>query len=355
MSGIGYRDWEVWINRDYFGAREIHQGHFELKMSNVLMVKQTIEFLYEKAEAVRREQFNASSFSIDSFLHPLAFAAATDEGLILRKYEPLESDETLLIEKIAQVLHELEALSVCVDIPLSCSELRYIIPSGIHNSGVVFFAGRKPFGRGLAFELEERDLASRKLQQDYDYLLSQNVPDKLVVAGKHYLAGLTLLGLEDTVPGLIDAAFMQFYVACEILTGGSSERKKAKRYVAAQPNGPHREIQVIIHHVWQVRDEYFGHGNIGKSLPLSKSTSAAFQIAKQVLVARWLCRRLRDLHFPSGLFLAREMRLNSGASSEAFSGTVQELESQFKIDYDFRRVEIFDRGGKRLEDYVLQS
>jgi hypothetical protein len=69
---------------------------------------------------------------------------------------------------------------------------------------------RLPIARGYSFEIEERGAASLAISEG-------DLPDvsKVRVAAQHHSTAMALLAMEDTVPGVIDASFMQFYLSIE--------------------------------------------------------------------------------------------------------------------------------------------
>ena len=112
-----------------------------------------------------------------------------------------------------------------------------------------------------------------------------------------------------------------------------------------------KELQVIAHQVWRVRNKYFGHGDVSSNLYANLTKSHAEAVAKQVLVARYLCRKLIDLHSPSNTFLAREMGLFFGSYSGNFAGQLQELREKFKVNFDRPIAKIYDEHGVEIETY----
>lgn len=84
----------------------------------------------------------------------------------------------------------------------------------------------------MAFEINERYTAQQKLLAALNYC--KPATPELKVAIQHYLTGMTLLGLEDQLPGLTDAAFMQFFQGCEALSNATEETKGfcVRTYVA---------------------------------------------------------------------------------------------------------------------------
>lgn len=353
MSVIGYREWEVWQNTTYFASPSTLSGQFVFSISPGLMARQTVEFVFEQIEEIRANRTYPSG-AVSGYLSPLVHPRppTPDGSLTLYKVEVFNTADSIPAV-LAMLLEELRALSLCVDFPLTCGRVEYDIPPGQVSSGTVFVALRKPLSRGLAFEVHEREAAADNLRNHFSEYASTHDPDALI-ATNHYLAGLTLLSLEDQSPGLLDGAFMQFYQACEtlLLHGPRETVTDAKKRIASDPNVPNqRDMQILVAHVWKVRHSFFGHR--GSTVPRTAST--VYQIAKQVLVARWLCRRLIDLHTRGADGLCREMRFYQGVRSEEFRGTVPEVETTFAIPgADGERVENFDAGGTVIETYVMR-
>lgn len=349
MSTIKYRDWEIWTNNDFFNASKIIDGYYLVRLTPSLMQEQTIEFLKEKIEFIRQ-----GVFSITGKLLPyLSVFLSFEEKNCINKHENFNNQSDIK-QLLNQILEEIEALSLCLDFPFNCYQIEYIVPPTQPVNGKVFVATRKSLSRGLAFEIDERGSASQKIANDYDYYLGSN--KNIKTASKHYLTGLTLLALEDTYPGLIDASFMQFYQGCEILCGSNFKEDEAKKYIAKKINNS-EDLQIIIHHIWHVRHTYFGHGNSDNNIFGNTDSKTIYLIAKQVLVARWLCKKLLDTKSPSGESLIREMRFYSKGTSEDFKGEVKELETNFRLKYgikDRRDINIFDSQGKIIKQYLLK-
>lgn len=346
MSALSYRDWDIWTNSTYYDGRT-YDGYFELTIAGTLMVPQTLEYLAETYE-VRHGRFTRVARANPDVVRQ---AIHTEEGnLCLRVYDRLDSNADL-----GALLHSLnsflEAVALATDAPLACQKIRFIS----FGEGKLLVANRRPVGRGMAFEIEERGTASRKLADDLEYYLDDSDPH-LLVGRRHYMTGMQLLGLEDAVTGLLDAAFMQFYQGCEALCrdprGGLEQ---SKRYIATLPLPDSRELQIIAHQVWRVRNKYFGHGDVSYNLEANLSQTRAAAVARQVLVARYLCRRLIDAHAPSGSHLVREMNLGFGQVYRSFVGRVQQLEQEFRVPFDRRTCKVYDGNGQEVEEYTLTS
>lgn len=351
MSVINYRDWEIWLNQDYFANPDVLSGQFVFLIAPTLMARQTVEFVFEQIETNRRNGTLVTG-PVAAYLSPLIHPrpVGPDGPLLLYKVDRLDTAAPVT-PTLDSLLEELQALSLCLDFALTCHQIEYEIPPGQATSGTAFVARRKAMARGVAFEVDERTTAADNLRHhftDYRSLTDQEV----LLAANHYRTGLTLLGLEDQYPGLLDAAFMQFYQGCEtlLLRAPGEKITDAKKRIAADPKIRNaRDMQIVAAHVWKVRNDFFGHGGA----TMSRSAADAYQVAKQVLVARWLCRRLIDIRVGVADGLCREMRLYHAGGSDAFGGSVTELETAFAIPGPAgKAVEIFDAHGSGIERYV---
>jgi hypothetical protein len=346
MSSINYRKWDLWLNTDYFNEAKVYGGYFECLLIPSLMVPQTIEFLTERYQILRNRFINIQRPSSE-LTHQIMLS--TDGQLCLKIYQDLDTSINIH-ETIENVIAQIEAISVCTDSPLACTKIRYISDT----FGKILTANRKPIGRGMSFEINERGNAAQKIIKDFDYF-REITDNNLKVGVRHYLTGMTLLSLEDQVPGLIDAAFMQFYQGCEALCRHEKgELEASKKYIASLGVPDSRELQIIAHQIWRVRNKYFGHGDVTYNINSNQDLQNVSRVARQVLVVRYLCRRLIDSKAPSGLYLVREMGLFSDESSGMFSGQVESLESNFRADFDGRNIKIYDELEREIETYTLR-
>lgn len=343
MSSLSYRTWDVWINTGFYNPANVYDGYYECTILGTLMVPRSIGFLAESFE-IRRNQ-------VISITAPLRQVTTSEEGhLCLRIYGDLDTTSPPL-DVIQEIQSLLDALSISIDSPLTCSKIRFIS----HHHGKLFVANRRSIGRGCAFEVDEMGSAHTKVQQDLQFY-RDNTDPHLTVGCSHYLTGMQLLSLEDQITGLIDAAFMQFYQGCEALCRDRNGRiEESKKFIARQQGlADSRELQIIAHQVWRVRNKYFGHGDVNSNLYSNMSKTHAESVARQVLVARYLCKRLIDLNCPSNIFLAREMGIFFGTYSGKFNGQIQELETSFRTNFDCRDCAIFDANGSVIEKYSIR-
>lgn len=346
MSVLSYRPWDIWLNSTYFDNGKMYHGYFECTILNALMVPQTLQFIAEKYE-IRNGRFQQITIPPMDILKR---SISTVEGnLCIKLYDELITSKCPK-DIIKKVLLFLESLSMCVDCSLICHKIRFIS----NDYGKLLVANRHPIGRGIGFEIEERGKASEKLNKDFDFYLDESDPN-LVVGKRHYLAGMQLLALEDQITGLVDAAFMQFYQGCEALCRDpSGSLKGSQKYIAKLSEPDVRELQIIAHQIWMARNKYFGHGDVQYNLNANINQNNAQSVAKQVLVARYLCRRLIDANAPSGFFMEREMSFHFRDSYNKFSGEIRLLEREFRVDIDNRISKIFDSSGNEVEEYTIQ-
>lgn len=344
MSALSYRDWDIWTNSTYFDGRK-YDGYFEFTIVGTLMVPQTVEYLTTLYE-LRSGQFTKVEATNPDIVRQ---AMHTEEGnLCLRMYDRLDTNADLdfLLRSLNSFL---EALSLATDVPLSSQKIRFIS----YHAGKLLVANRRPVSRGMAFECGERSIASEKLDKDLAYYRGDNDPN-LAVGRRHYMTGMQLLGLEDMVTGLLDAAYMQFYQGCEALCRNPRGNLEAsKQYIATLPLPDSRQLQIIAHQVWRVRHKYFGHGDVRYNLQANLGQTRAAAVARQVLVARYLCRRLIDAMAPSGRYLVREMNFSFGQNIAPFTGSVHQLEHDFRVPFDKRNCKVYDANCQEIDEHTL--
>jgi len=346
MSVLSYRTWDTWINTRHFTSNVVHRGYYECTIIQSLMAHQTVEFLAEKFEI---RDGNFVSIQIGPPASVQQSITSGDGFLCIKLYDELDTNDELEKE-IERVISFIETISLCVDFSLSCSKLRFIS----HQHGKLMVANRRPIGRGVGFEVGDRGKAGQKLNDDFDYFLD-NSESSFVVGRRHYLAGMQLLALEDMVSGLLDAAFMQFYQGCEVLCQDPrGNLEESKKYIATLQTNDVRELQIIAHQVWRVRNKYFGHGDVSRNLFANRNFGSIEEVAKQVMVVRYLCRRLIDANSPSGSQLVREMGFYFNNYSGLFNGTINELENNFKVPFDRRSSKIYDSNGDHVDDYEIR-
>ena len=344
MSDVSFRNWDIWINKRYFDKNEIIGGFFECILMPSLMVSQTVEFLTNGLQISLDKAVETQNASPNT----IAAQMTSIDGKLCLKMSGTVDTSKSIETTLASVLESLDAISICVDIALACNQIHFV-----RNNEHVFSASRRPIGRGMSFEVEERVQAHIKLQKDYLYY--KNTDKALRVGIKHYLTGMSLLGLEDQLSGLTDAAFMQFFQGCEaICDSGNSGVKGTCRFIAGLCCPDARSLQIIAHQIYQVRNRYYGHGDTAHNLLAIEDYDIAVQVTKQILVVRYLCKRLIDLQCPSGENLIRETGFYPWEIWDGFRGTIDELSTSFRVPYPGRDARVFDANGKEIEKYRIK-
>lgn len=347
MGAVSNRKWDFWINKAYFDGIFSDSGFFECVLVQTLMTPQTVEFLSERFTIGSKDVLITSRSSREF----VEMNMRSVDGLLCLKIRDAFHSDCNLDDLIKSILETIDAISICVDASLECNRIDFISD----HHGRIFSATRRPFRRGMAFEVEERCTAQQKLLTDLNYY--KPTSPELKVAIQHYLTGMTLLGLEDQLSGLTDAAFMQFFQGCEVFRDLTVSNKglcaRLCCHIAKLDCQDSRTLQILAFHVYQVRNKYFGHGDVAYNFNAINDYELAYQLTKQLLVARYLCKRLIDINAPSGQALIREMGFYSQYGSEMFYGTVDELSSTFKVDYPNRIARIYDEKGNEIEKYTI--
>lgn len=318
MSSFPSRAVEVWKSSLAQTISPI-QGAFSFELLQTAMVPQTLQFLVECAMGPAQEFGPIAS----AFIQGMRYADPTKPGLLFwRSFQNADELFAFDPESLSDAIRQLE---LHTDINLTFGRVSYLADVGRGPELPLWILSRLPFARGVAFELEERG-ATRGSLEGGDFQLS----DKARVAQQHYSTGMSLLAGEDSVSGLIDAAFMQFYLATEAVL------ERHERGEALQ-QGPllfeaefDENLRKIVSHVYIARHRFFGHAH-PKYLKGLLDTDTAFDIGKQALVARWCARRLLELELKRPL-VKREMRLYPGPrQSVAFFGDAALLQSEFAL------------------------
>jgi hypothetical protein len=219
-----------------------------------------------------------------------------------------------------------QELELHTDVNFTIVRISYLADVGLGRPTLqLLVAEREPIARGVGFEIEERGLISQSLSN-----LTLKLSDKAKSAHQYYSTGLTLLALEDQVSGLIDAAYMQFYLAVEAILEAYTDQKaveKGKRLYATKftPN-----IEAAVVRVFAVRNSYFGHAGAARRRGMLTDAST-FAVAAQTLVARWCARSLIELEV-GNLLVHREMRFYSGnTQSVTFDGDAAQLDTELAL------------------------
>ena len=284
------------------------------------MVPQTLRFLHEQAPSATE----VTSPVAAGFMIGMRYYSPERPNQLLWWKQFQDSTElfSFAISELSAVITQLE---VHAAINLTFSRVAYLTDVGSGPTHPLLIIERVPFNRGVAFEVEERGKVTNSLT-----LGDFSLRGKVVAAQRHYSTGLTLLAAEDQMAGLLDAAYMQFYLAIECILdadGCGKAQKNGREFFGARFT---LDLEQIVSHVFLARHRFFGHGH-PKQQKAHSDSCAAFAIAKQTLVARWCARKLISLELNRDL-VEREMQLYPGlASSVAFYGNAELLDSEFKL------------------------
>ena len=161
MSAINMRNWEIWINQSTLNKELESHGFYECCILPTLMAQQTVEFL--------AENFEIHSNNIICVSRPpyevIKQTTTSEEGLLAIRIYGIFNPSITIEENIADVLSCVNSIALCVDFAFICQKIRFF--SDAH--GKMFIANRMRIGRGMAFEIEEREASSTKLKADFYY------------------------------------------------------------------------------------------------------------------------------------------------------------------------------------------
>ena len=300
-------------------------GAFFITLIPNLMMNIFVEFLWETfANGLTSQDTDIQGFLEGSrYRNP----QIKNELIWCKNFNNIEELKSFDID---QIFSSLTKLSLYLDSNLTWIEIIYKVDNGSGFNTPIRWYRRTPLTRGISFELEERAQASTLLSS-----IPITLTEKQTVASNYYNTGMSLLGLEDQLPGFIDAAFMQFYLGIETFTEYSGfTLNKIKRKLDSQNIKYTDDDITIIEHIYSVRNNYYAHpstrtksSNIAKAM---KDDNFAFQIAKQVLIARFILKRLISLSTNTTLPI-REMFLYFRGVSYSFNGDTKLLLNDFRL------------------------
>jgi hypothetical protein len=315
MSSFPIRPLEIWRSSL---AQEIVpiRGVFEFEVLDSSMVMQTLDFLREwRPDAVQ------PSGEMEGFISAMGHYQPAQNRLWYRMdFE--NSDELFNFEplKLYRLVRNLE---IFADINFTINTINYLANVGGIPRQLLMSIRRRPIARGVAFEVGERgEVRSSLLAGDL------SISDKIELAQQHYSTAMTLLAAEDQLSGLLDGAFMQFYLAIETILEEHVKEKALQKGGELFGNGFDSDLKAIVDHVYVARHRFFGHAH-HKWRKGMYDPEIAFQIAKQTLVARWCARQLIALGLGRDL-VHREVRFYPNLlSSIEFNGNAAALQSEF--------------------------
>jgi len=319
MSSFPSRQFEVWRSSLADSIAPI-SGVFSFEVIQTLMVAQTLQFLIENA----RCQLKGIGDVMHGFILGMHYADPGKPGPLLfwKQFKDAMELFSFDVDVLSDAIGQLE---LHTDINLTFARVTYLanIGSGPHLPLLIF--QRLPFARGIGFEIEERQEVAQSFQLGDIYL-----SEKVRVAQQHYSTGMALLAGEDSVSGLIDAAFMQFYLSVEAALESHEKKKALAKGVALYREHFDDNLKKIVSHIYIARHRFFGHAH-PKDLKGILDTDTAFDIAKQTLVVRWAARRLLELELKRPL-VKREMRLYpTPTQSVMFSGDANSINDEFAL------------------------
>jgi len=316
MSMNPARPVEVWRSSRATELGEIN-GAFAFPLVQTLMVAQTIEFLNEEGA----NRLASASDTVARFLRGAGYGRK-DALLYWMRFE---SAEALFDFEFSELVRALKELELLVDINLTFSEVSYLADVGMGPTLPLLVYKRSPFSRAVGFEIHERGAVRELLKGP-----QLSWTDAARVSQQHYSVGMGLLAFEDVVAGVIDAAFMQFYLATEAVLGAHERSEALANGATSFGSNFSAALQAAVGQVYIARHRFFGHAH-PKVLSGHIDPQRAFQVTKQTLVARWCARKLISLALGRDL-VARELRLYPGpGSSVEFTGTLEELSGPFAM------------------------
>jgi len=296
-------------------------GVFSFEVLQTVMVPQTLQFLAESA--LTPPKIGLGPFS-EAFLRGMRYADPREPAALLF-WKSFQNSEDLFSFDPDSLSDAIRQLELHTDINLTFSRVSYLADVGRGPELPLLIMSRLPFARAVAFEVEERGTVTVSLEGG-DFQLS----DKARIAQQHYSTGMSLLAGEDSASGLVDAAFMQFYLSIEATLERHERGEAIQHGQALFGSGFDDNLSRIVTHVYIARHRFFGHAH-PKYLKGLLDTDTAFDIAKQTLVARWCARRLLELELNRPL-VKREMRLYPGPrQSVAFFGDAGSLQTEFAL------------------------
>jgi hypothetical protein len=329
MSSILRREIEI-INSSLVKNFETLEGGFCIQIAPFLMIEQTVEFMWEKLQGglISKDQ------DLQAFISGSRYKSKENpnELIWLKSFKSVEEFELFSVEELFQALNK---LSICLDLNLTWTEITYKVDNGSGLTMPLRWYRRVPLNRGVSFRIQDRGLSSQALIEGLGFL-----SETQAVANNYYNSGMLLLGLEDQLPGFIDAAFMQFYLSIEAFTKMNSfecnvkKVKQLEKHLRDSNINSSEDLKKMIEHVYKVRNTFFGHSgkSVKKIAKAIEDENFAFNIAKQVLVARFTARKLISMSFNKELSL-REMMLFFKNKGVSFSGDITELETLFFVPH----------------------
>lgn len=319
MSSFSSRPLQIWRS-SLAESLSLISGVFAFEVVPSIMVSQTLAFLHEEA----KKETSVSSPVISAFLNGMRYYDPNRANSLLY-FRKFDSADELLNVNVDLLFDAIRLLETYVDINLTVTRIVYLSDVGIGPSQPLLIIERMPFFRGVGFEIEERTALRSSMSSS-----ALQLSGKTRIAQQYYSTGLALLAAEDQISGLLDAAFMQFYLTIESILEKHKQhqaRISGKKLFGGRFS---KDIENIVDHVYTARNGFFGH-NSRKNHDGQLVDSIAFSIAKQVVVAKWCARELIALELNVDV-VKREMRLYFGPGhSVGFDGNSAMLKTDFAL------------------------
>lgn len=323
MSAASGRKWEIWTSNMLSELTDI-SGDFHIQLTPLTMVDQSLELLSEIAVSV--DDYKNANPSILPFLKGMQSSKGIKEkrqSELFFRYTFATGAE-LQNFKLEELIERIGNLELSLDTVFNVESITFVADFGSAHRPL-WQAQQIRFGSGVGFEVEER----MKVTDTFRKLKDKNIEEHRV-ALNYYKTGMLNLLLGDQFSGLIDSAFMQFYLCIESILGTHEGNAAANRALSKSITP---KIDELVRHVFLARHQFYGHANPkNKVIHEARTNEAtAFEIQKQVLVAKWVARDLlasiTDLPLSN-----REMRLYPNpTTSYSFTGNVEELKDIFAL------------------------
>jgi hypothetical protein len=280
------------------------------------MVGQTVQFVFEKASSLlnNHSELNFYSDEIKNFFTAINFHSHPNPNNFdtLMWSKDFGSPNEFFEFDLNEVLVAVKKLELFLDINLTILKVQYFYDLGGMLICLLEMM-REPFGRGFSLEVDERGRITRNFSEEII------INKKISRAQEHYSTGMALLAAEDQISGLLDGAFMQFYLAVETILESHKKREATSNGKSFFGDRFDDNLEKIVDHVYKARHLYYGHSN-----NVAEKGEHAFQIAKHTLVARWCARKLIGLETGVDLVI-REMSLYNGVEGFRFLGIHEHL------------------------------
>ena len=319
------RELEIWKSSR---AEEVSpiSGAFVFHVVPTLMVPQTMEFLFEKWKANISKDMEGEKDLILPFIMGMSYFGSGQIDNFQRLYwwKTFDNSNELFsfdLENLSNAIYQLE---IHTDINLTFNKISYLADVGTGPNLPLMQISRIAIPRGIGFEIEEKGEATQSICLG-DFKLS----NKAKLAQKFYSLGVALLAGEDQILGLIDGAFMQFYLVIETILRDHSLENAVANGTNWYKERFTDDLKRVTQHVFTARHRFFGHAH-PKFFDKEYKPEIYFNILRQVLVARWCARSLIELEVKRPL-VKREMRFYFGQKSYYFNGDVNSRSGEFAL------------------------